>query len=404
VGLSALKSLFTLLLILIPIAAIIIFINMGSNQIPKLCSVDVDSSKDVVLSNLMDCADICWRNHGLGEDLSSDDCFLVKMTSDQDVTREDLEGIHEKAKVYFNFSLVKDKTYRVTLRYNASDGEISVLNYGFCGNDFVEQGEICDGSISSCNLTDFEFGGCSDKRFCSDSCFCEATMNCGVCSGLMPNPLNPNTDNDWCKYCKSPREITCDDGYDNDCDGETDQNDTDCGGGSSSTTTAPTAPTAPACKKKIADYARKYAKKVVGDGCFFTGPSDVDCSLGSGTKAPDNFADGSDCAHFVSYSLHEGGIDTPCRYSPATCEPYGEPGANNLKNILINQKGAKEVKNIYQLEEGDVVFYDWNSDGWMDHTTVYLGNQEVASHTSNGIFDWRMESSVGSFYFVKVKC
>ncbi len=145
------------------------------------------------------------------------------------------------------------------------------------------------------------------------------------------------------------------------------------------------------------NYAEEYANKVVGDGCFFTDSSTLDCSYVSGATPP---ASGYDCAHFASYVLKEGGIDVECRYAPSTCIPYGEPGAGRLKTFIVDNGLGIVVGSVNQLENGDLIFYDWENDGGIDHVTVYIGNGKIASHTRNGIFEWNMGSSSAKFHFV----
>ncbi|MFH2019886.1 MAG: NlpC/P60 family protein [archaeon] len=156
-------------------------------------------------------------------------------------------------------------------------------------------------------------------------------------------------------------------------------------------------------RKKIAAYAKEFATKVVDDGCFFTNSESPECSSGminAGATAPSNYISGSDCAHFASYSLKQGGLTIDCRYNPSTCIPYGEPGAQRLKDLLISKGIGIKVESSSKLDIGDLIFYDWDNNAVIDHVAVYIGNNQVASHTSNGIFDWNMGHPDATFTYL----
>jgi len=140
------------------------------------------------------------------------------------------------------------------------------------------------------------------------------------------------------------------------------------------------------------NYAYKYYDKVVSDGYFWENTS-FPSYLGAGTAVP---LGGYDCAHFVSCVIgsepHEngGGSNIPSRTIA-----YGEPGANNLGNFLISSGQGIEVYSIDQLQIGDVILYDWDGDGWYNHSAVYLGNYKVAAH-SNSVWNafWTLGGAV----------
>lgn len=137
------------------------------------------------------------------------------------------------------------------------------------------------------------------------------------------------------------------------------------------------------------NYAEKYYDKVVSDGYFWK-QSDVPSYLGAGTPVPEG---GYDCAHFVSCVIgaepneNGGGLDIPSR-----TVTYGEPGANNLCNLLISSGYGIKVNSIDQLQRCDVIFYDWDGNGRYDHSAVYLGNYKVAAHSSSV---WNASWSLG---------
>ena len=131
------------------------------------------------------------------------------------------------------------------------------------------------------------------------------------------------------------------------------------------------------------NYAQKYWDKICSDGCFWDESSSPTCGLTPEAPLGSRKQSGYDCAHFVSCCIGNapnekgGGLNIDTRVPPA----YGEPGAQRLKDWLLNNNVAEEVSSIGQLENGDVVFYDlWGSD-WLDHSASYLGSGRIATHS-----------------------
>lgn len=129
-------------------------------------------------------------------------------------------------------------------------------------------------------------------------------------------------------------------------------------------------------------YARKHAYHVVGDG-YFWDASQHTRHLGQGAPVPSDVT-GDDCAHFVSSCIgsepHErgGGLDVPNRAGT-----YGEPGAARLCNWLLTSGLAVKQSSCADLSAGDVIGYDWNSNGTIDHVALYLGNGKIAAHSES---------------------
>jgi hypothetical protein len=69
-----------MLFILIPIVAIIIYISI-LNQLPTECKSEIGGTKNSISESLMDCVNSCWSKHNFGQDIFSDDCFLVTVYS-----------------------------------------------------------------------------------------------------------------------------------------------------------------------------------------------------------------------------------------------------------------------------------------------------------------------------------
>ncbi|MBE0636683.1 amidase domain-containing protein [Candidatus Bipolaricaulota bacterium] len=134
------------------------------------------------------------------------------------------------------------------------------------------------------------------------------------------------------------------------------------------------------------DYALRYWDVVCSDGYYFvenTGPT----QLGPGAVLPTEH-EGYDCAHFVSCCVGNepndagGGLDVPSRTLA-----YGEPGAQRLTDWLLDN-GATRVKRVSSLLPGDVIAYDADHNGWIEHVTLYMGNGLVTSHSISRYSEW----------------
>jgi cell wall-associated NlpC family hydrolase len=163
------------------------------------------------------------------------------------------------------------------------------------------------------------------------------------------------------------------------------------------------------------NYANANWNKVVTDGYFWINGSTA-TYYGAGQPVPVNAPNeaggiGDDCAHFVSSILGSpaGGLTIPSRAGT-----YGEPGAARLDELLVGSslggygttyKYGTVVSSISQLTPGDVIGYDWDGSGGgsmsgIDHTTIYLGNGQIAAHAAShdGVaWNWNNGSSTKTF-------
>ena len=133
-------------------------------------------------------------------------------------------------------------------------------------------------------------------------------------------------------------------------------------------------------------YAQKYWSKVCSDGYFFA-DSETPSLLGAGEPVPMG-EEGFDCAHFVSCCIGSepnepgGGLEVPSRTLT-----YGEPGAQRLVNWLMAQ-GATRVATISAMVPGDVVAYDVDHNGWIEHVALYMGDGLVSAHSISRYSEW----------------
>lgn len=142
-------------------------------------------------------------------------------------------------------------------------------------------------------------------------------------------------------------------------------------------------------------YAQKYWNKVCSDGYFFA-DSETPSMLGAGQPAPTD-EEGFDCAHFVSCCIGSepresgGGLEVPSRTLT-----YGEPGAQRLVNWLIEQ-GATRVSRISAMVPGDVVAYDADHNGWIEHVALYMGDGLVTAHSISRYSVWNPKPEADIF-------
>jgi hypothetical protein len=100
---------------------------------------------------------------------------------------------------------------------------------------------------------------------------------------------------------------------------------------------------------------------------------------------------------------------------PSRAGTYGEPGAARLDELLVGNssggygstyKYGQLVTSVSQLTPGDVIGYDWTGSGGgsmsgIDHTVVYLGNNEIAAHAASHdgvLWNWGNSSSTITFF------
>jgi len=149
-------------------------------------------------------------------------------------------------------------------------------------------------------------------------------------------------------------------------------------------------------------YARKYYNKVCSDGYYYE--SDFPPRYAGPGAALPTRTTGRDCAHFVSCCIGSerneagGGLDVPKR--DTGYGDYGEPGAANLINWLV-QHGAQRKTRVDDLSPGDVIGYDTDGSGRVDHVALYLGDGEVAAHSTKWLGGWQLVYRTG-FTFIHI--
>jgi len=146
-------------------------------------------------------------------------------------------------------------------------------------------------------------------------------------------------------------------------------------------------------------YALNYWDKVCSDGYYFVdsgGPT----RFVAGNSLPTT-EEGFDCAHFVSCCIGSephrpaGGLDIPSR-----TDAYGEPGAQRLTDWLISQ-GAEQVNGVSDLLPGDVIAYDADHNGWIEHVALYMGRGLVTAHSLSRYSTWN-PNPASDFIFLQL--
>lgn len=159
-------------------------------------------------------------------------------------------------------------------------------------------------------------------------------------------------------------------------------------------------------RAKAVAYAAANYNKVVSDGYFWI-DSGTCRFYGAGHAAPTGgdlaSGVGDDCAHFVSSC-----IGTPSGAGIAVHQPfanssnasyraqYGDPSAGGLASWLVSSGDAVYKNSISGLVAGDVIAYDWNGNGIIDHIVFYMGNGLISAHATSHLniaYNWAAGSN-----------
>lgn len=167
----------------------------------------------------------------------------------------------------------------------------------------------------------------------------------------------------------------------------------------------------------VVEYASYFHDKVTSDGVYWVGKwvdgekvdskawtfqPGTNISLAEGLldlKEPGDW-NSVDCAHFTSSAIGSppsdngysgGGLDVPKR-----ADGYGEPGADKLIDWAVQNVG-REVDTVDDLVKGDIIGYDLNQDGYVEHVAVYLGEGRAAAHSESWKGHWHLGYSSSDF-------
>lgn len=123
----------TLFLIVVPIAAILIYITIAWQlyRSSVKCYTNLNGSSHYVLSSLRDCVEKCWSKHGFGEDTYNDDCYLIEIFLKDPLKKAEIEGFLSSTaptKAYFDL-LEEGVEHKLKVRYNFTGPEISLIRF-----------------------------------------------------------------------------------------------------------------------------------------------------------------------------------------------------------------------------------------------------------------------------------
>ncbi|MCX8178839.1 MAG: hypothetical protein N3D75_03350 [Candidatus Aenigmarchaeota archaeon] len=310
------KILSTMILIVIPIAALLLFVIISNSTMTPKCFDEISGSRSEIKDYLTACASNCWSKNNYGRDPNSADCVSITIKPSEKLTNQEIESISKnfKVKSYLNFDLDENTFYRIKLRYDYGKQEVSVINEGYCGNNIIEGTEFCDNDASVCQ--EKFFGECTGGTICY-KCVCSSEIRCDLC--YAPTLSYPSTDVDWCKYCKYNFEISCSDGIDNDCDNSIDVDDSDCDIPSDEIS-----PINKKCAQSIDYFLQKRVPRLYGIG-------DCIVYVHEKTNIP--------ITVLVSIPIGEGGWNIDNRMQNGFCrEELGNP-PNKPSNNLYSIKG-----------------------------------------------------------------
>lgn len=122
------RLLTSLIFIVVPIVAIIVYVSISYQFLPKECKMELVGDINSILGNLKICVDNCWSKHNFGKDIYSDDCYVVLINSTKPLDKNRIEKFLGNTKVYFDF-LEENVEHRIKIRYNSTGKEISLIRF-----------------------------------------------------------------------------------------------------------------------------------------------------------------------------------------------------------------------------------------------------------------------------------
>ena len=116
-----------------------------------------------------------------------------------------------------------------------------------------------------------------------------------------------------------------------------------------------------------------------------------------------------DCTPYASQCIRAGGYPYLTSWFYDAAHPFSSAPAwynNNPQHTYLAGRYLDKVDSVTDLQKGDLIYYDWNSDGYLDHTAVYVGIYNgvrcVDAHTSDHRHHaWNL--GAGKYYFYSVR-
>lgn len=116
-----------------------------------------------------------------------------------------------------------------------------------------------------------------------------------------------------------------------------------------------------------------------------------------------------DCTPYASQCVRAGGYPYLTSWFYDAAHPFSSAPAwynNNPQRSYLTGRYLDKVSSVTDLQKGDLIYYDWDSDGYLDHTAVYVGIYNgvrcVDAHTSDHRHHaWNL--GAGKYYFYSVR-
>jgi hypothetical protein len=118
-----------------------------------------------------------------------------------------------------------------------------------------------------------------------------------------------------------------------------------------------------------------------------------------------------DCTPYVSQCIRAGGYPYLTSWFYDAAHPFQSAPAwynNNPQRAYLTGRYLDKVSSVTALQKGDLIYYDWNADGYLDHTAVYVGIFDgvrcIDAHTSDHRHHaWNIGASGTKYYFYSVR-
>jgi len=118
-----------------------------------------------------------------------------------------------------------------------------------------------------------------------------------------------------------------------------------------------------------------------------------------------------DCTPYASQCIRAGGYPFLAGWYYDFSNPFKASSSwynNNPQRTYLKGRYFDRVDSVSDLSKGDIIYYDWNADGYLDHTAVYVGIYDgvrcIDAHTSDHRHhSWKLGGSSTKYYFFNMR-
>ena len=118
------KSLSYIMLLLVSLAALIIYVSLVQTE--RECVTSLQGNKLKILGNLKRCVDACWRKSDFGNSPYSEDCYVMTINSSSTITANDVKKFIPNCEPEFSL-LEENVEHKIKIRYDASTKKIRLI-------------------------------------------------------------------------------------------------------------------------------------------------------------------------------------------------------------------------------------------------------------------------------------